>query len=217
MDVDVSDTVRELLLRLPVREAARHKLVALMSAPGRYYHNLSHIGTLWQRHCQFGAGTEFRAQAVELLIACAIAYHDAVYDTSRADNETVSAALWRKEAGSATRLTAAEIDWVTDTIEATSWHFGPRPTATVLDRARTWMLDLDLTPLGEPAEVFAHNTQLLRMEVPDLTEAAWNHQRLAFLAHADSYPRIFRSDVLADAFEAQARANIARELRGVIP
>ena len=74
------------------------------------------------------------------------------------------------------------------------------------------MLDLDLTPLGEPSAGFARNTKLLRLERPDLDDGAWERHLLAFLARLDAAPRLYRTPAVGAAFEVQAKANIAQAL-----
>jgi len=78
--------------------------------------------------------------------------------------------------------------------------------------ARAWMLDLDLTPLGERPEAFNANTEALRREYAHLSDQAWNQGRAAFLRGIAATPRLFRTPVLHTAFEPQARANFARDL-----
>ncbi len=212
MRAGLSNQIRELFLLLPVPCAARQKLVELMSSPERHYHNLDHVELLWTRHRRFAERTEYGSAGLETLIASAIAYHDAIYDPYQANNEDASARLWLQDAQTIEGFSESDIHWVGETIRATSWHFGPLPSETPRDRARIWMLDLDLTPLGEPPEQFERNTKRLRDEVAGLPAEEWDRQRLAFLANAASHPRIYRMQILADAFEAQARANIAREL-----
>jgi predicted metal-dependent HD superfamily phosphohydrolase len=77
-----------------------------------------------------------------------------------------------------------------------------------------WVLDLDLTPLGEADGDFDRNTELLRLEVPHLTEAQYDAGRLGFLRKLSDAPRVYRTPTLAAQFEAQARANFARQLVG---
>ena len=74
------------------------------------------------------------------------------------------------------------------------------------------MLDFDLTPIGECPAIFARDTQRLRAEHKHLDAAAWNRKRLGFLAQLATAPRLFRTSVIADAFEAPAQANLRREL-----
>jgi len=207
------DGADSLLAALPVARSAREDLRRRMSAADRRYHGLAHLAALWSRHRVLGRGTEFHAPPMERLIAGAIAFHDAVFDPTLADNERASAALWRDAAGAAGMLQRDEVDWVARTIEATSDHLGaPDAQRTPLERARLWVLDLDLTPLGEPPARFARNARLLRAEHAHLDDAAWERQSLGFLARLQAAPRLFRTPAIAAAFEARARTNIARVL-----
>jgi predicted metal-dependent HD superfamily phosphohydrolase len=189
----------------------RNDVVRRMAAPERHYHGLGHLAVLWTRHGRYGGGTPFVAPAASRLIACSIAFHDLIYDPLRRDNEHRSAALWRASAPA--DLSARDVDWVATTIEATADHLAPRPATTARARLVLWMLDLDLSPLGEAPGVFARNTSALRLEFRHMAYADWECGRLAFLRKLQAAPRIYRSAPLAAAFEAQARRNIAHELR----
>lgn len=205
--------VLDLLRHVPVPPAARRDLLHRMNAPGRLYHGMAHVALLWTRHRRLSRGTPFRAPRIERLIAAAIAYHDAVYVAARGDNEAASAALFRARAAAGGRMTRAERDWVAGTIAATADHLGaPAGRGRPLDRARLWMLDLDLTPLGERRAAFDRNTRLLRAEYAHLAEAEWEAGRLAFLARMAEQPRLYRTRRVADRFAARARANLARDL-----
>jgi predicted metal-dependent HD superfamily phosphohydrolase len=108
------------------------------------------------------------------------------------------------------------VEWVAGTIEATADHLIALPDTGMTPEAweaRAWMLDLDLAPLGEPADAFAMNSWPLRQKHAQLTDAAWEEGRLAFLKRLASAPRLFRSPLLALAFETQARAKITEALR----
>ncbi len=148
------------------------------------------------------------------LIASAIAYHDAIYNPKAADNEAQSAALWREDAANALVRTT-DMGWVSDTIRATADHFGYLENSCPHEAARIWMLDLDLTPLGEEAEDFARNTALLRLEYAHLSDFAWSSGRARFLEGLQSRPLLFRTPTLARRFEAAARANIAAALEAL--
>lgn len=199
---------------VPISDPARRELARRMRTPDRFYHRDEHPALLWQRHRSLGQDGAFHAPHLQRLIASAIAFHDAVLDTTRTDNEAASAALWREMAGAAGRLSPDEVDWVAVTIEATARHLAPWPAEHMLERARLWVLDLDLTPLGESVAIFARDTQRLRAEHMHLDAAAWNCKRQGFLAQLAKAPRLFRNDIIADAFEAQAQANLRRELAG---
>jgi predicted metal-dependent HD superfamily phosphohydrolase len=202
--------LHDLLATAALSSAARNMVLRQMATSQRHYHGLLHLATLWTRHRRFGIGTPFVAPAASRLIACAIAFHDVVYDATRRDNEHRSALLWRRYAPR--DLSPADIDWVAATIEATSDHLASRDASTQRGRLRLWLLDLDLTPLGEQPELFARNTRRLRAEYRHLREADWERGRLAFLRKLQAAPALFRSAPLAAAFERQARRNIAREL-----
>jgi len=205
-----SAALHDLLSTAALPEAARHAVLRRMGTAQRHYHGLGHLAVLWIRHRRFGGGTPFRAPRASRLIACSIAFHDVVYDARRRDNEHRSALLWRRHAP--VDLSRAEVDWVFDTIEATADHLAPRAALTAADRLRQWMLDLDLTPLGEPAELFDRNTRRLRTEYRHLAETDWQRNRTAFLHKLQAASKLYRSAPLAAAFERQARRNIARAL-----
>jgi predicted metal-dependent HD superfamily phosphohydrolase len=202
--------LHDLLSTAVLSEPARNIVVRQMATSRRHYHGLLHLSTLWTRHCRFGGGTPFLAPAATRLIACAITFHDAVYDARRRDNEHRSALLWRRYAPD--DLSPADVNWVAGTIEATADHLAWHDASTQRARLRLWLLDLDLTPLGEQPELFARNTRRLRAEYRHLAEADWQGGRLAFLRKLQAAPALFRSAPLAAAFEQQARRNIAREL-----
>jgi predicted metal-dependent HD superfamily phosphohydrolase len=202
--------LHDLLSTAALSATARNVVLRQMATSRRHYHGLLHLATLWTRHGRFGIGTPFLAPAATRLIACAIAFHDAIYDATRRDNEHRSALLWRRYAPP--DLSAADVNWVATTIEATADHLASRDASTPRARLRLWLLDLDLTPLGEQPELFARNTRRLRAEYRHLREADWERSRLAFLRKLQSAPALYRSAPLATAFEAQARRNIAREL-----
>src|SRR5208337_4032474 len=90
--------LHDLLSTAALSEAARNTVLRHMATSRRHYHGLMHLATLWTRHGRFGTGTPFLAPAATRLIACAIAFHDAVYDATRRDNEHRSALLWRRYA-----------------------------------------------------------------------------------------------------------------------
>jgi predicted metal-dependent HD superfamily phosphohydrolase len=205
-----------LLAHVPLSDRAKSELAAMMESDERHYHGVNHLALLWRRHRLHGAAEGLTAPEVETLIACAIAYHDCVYERGRRDNEARSAEVWMRASAGAP-LAEEDRNWVADTIRATADHLAypaPAPAASLRERARAWVLDLDLTPLGETDADFDRNTELLRLEVPHLTDAQYDAGRLAFLRRLSDAPRVYRTPTLAARFEAQARANFARQLVG---
>lgn len=201
-----------LLAQLPVVEPARRALRQRLGEPGRHYHGAWHVALLWRRHRHFGAGSFLVRPPWDRMIACAIAFHDAVYDVRRADNEAQSALLWRFHAG---MMAAPQRRWVEATIRATADHLGAGAlcgTRGPARLARAWLLDLDLTPLGERSSEFARNTRRLRREFAHLPEATWDAGRLAFLGGISARPSLFRTRALAAHFGCRARANLTHAL-----
>jgi predicted metal-dependent HD superfamily phosphohydrolase len=204
----------ELMGKLPVAPAVAAALATALADPARHYHGTAHIALLWRRHRRFGAGLPVSAEPWDTRIACAIAFHDAVYDPRRRDNEAASAALWR---AAAPAMEEAGQAWVEGTIRATADHLGAAPEPGMDPAAwaaRAWMLDLDLTPIGEAPAEFQANTARLRREYRHLDDTAWEAGRIGFLRMLAARPALYRSPPLAAAFEAAARANLARELAG---
>lgn len=191
----------DLLGQLHVGAEDRADLVAMLREPWRRYHGAGHAGLLWDRHLAHGGD---RADAVA---AHAIAYHDAVYVTGATDNEARSAALWQAHAeGLPVRLREA----VTRAILATADH-----AAAHRDPDAAWLVDLDLTPLGEPWPRFEASSRALREEAglpPDQPSLG----QIDFLRRLFALPRLYRSErhqaALWRAYEAPARANLRRLL-----
>jgi predicted metal-dependent HD superfamily phosphohydrolase len=205
-----------LLARVPLSGGAKAELSAMMASDERHYHGVGHLALLWRRHRLYAAAEGMDAPEIETLIACAIAYHDCVYERGRRDNEERSAEVWLR-ASAAAPLSEPDRNWVAATIRATADHLAypdPAADAPLRERARVWVLDLDLTPLGEADADFDRNTELLRLEVPHLSAAQYDAGRLGFLRKISDAPRVYRTPTLAAQFEAQARANFARQLAG---
>ena len=211
----------ELLAHVPVSDSLKVELSAKMSAPNRFYHGIGHLAQLWRTHRSYAVEEGLTSPEIERLLACAIAFHDCVFDSSRRDNEAFSAKFWMR-ASVGSPLDAADRLWVAETILATRDHLGydaakrveNTAVARLRERARIWALDLDLTPLGRSPAEFDLDTALLRSEAAQMTDAEWEAGRLSFFRRTAQAPQIFRSPTLAAIFEAPARSNLARYLRG---
>ena len=208
------DGLRDLLAAVPLPDDCKNALHAQMSASDRHYHGTDHLALLFDRHRPFAPEAGLDGAAQTRLIACAVAFHDCIYDSSRGDNEERSAQAWLEASAD---LDAGERTWVADTIRATGDHlaYGLRAGAGAPggpEALRLWMLDLDLTPFGEAPDVFDYNALLLRAEAPQLDDAAFETARLRLLRRFADAPVIYRTPALADRFDAPARENLARHL-----
>ncbi|MFC7473383.1 hypothetical protein ACFQS7_03400 [Dankookia sp. GCM10030260] len=193
--------------------AVRTDLIRRMAAPWRSYHGLQHLTVLWARHLRFGRTGPMRRPRVARLIAAAILFHDAILVPGAEDNEARSADLWRLAARQLRGFTPAEIAWVTGTILATADHLNTPVPRGECGMTRLWLLDLDLSPIGEEPATFDRNGRGLRAEARHLDDAAFTQGQRAFLSRLGAAPRLLRHPQLHAAFESRARANIGRELR----
>lgn len=203
----------DLFAALPLSGVAMQDLMRRMKDPRRHYHGLAHLDLMWARHLRYVAGSGLR-DADGLPIALAIAFHDAVYESGRSDNEARSAALWLAVSADGAVCGEAERLWVADTILATADHLAASLDPSVPEhRARQWLLDLDLTPLGEAPDVFDANMADLAAEMPDGSPRQRRERLLAVLRGFAAARPLYRSPILGAAFETPAGDNILRHLR----
>ena len=207
--------LQDLLDETPLDDVVKDRLFHEMSRPERHYHGVGHLQDLWRLHRRYAGRAGLSGPEADRLVACAIAWHDSVYDVDRSDNEERSAEAWLA-ASAGTTLTQADRQWVAATIQATHDHLAyappPQMAATMRERLRLWVLDLDLTPLGAPPAVFDRNTRHLRLENSAKSETAWRTSIAAFKRRLLDAPHIYRTPELAAIYEARARSNMQRHL-----
>ena len=205
----------DLLARLPISDSAKVDLSHRMAEPWRRYHTRHHLALLWERHQCHSLRDGSLERQFDTLIASAIAFHDAVYVGGARDNESRSAALWLDVSATAEGLSEDDRLWVADTICATADHVHAAATLDLTDArsyARRWMLDLDLTSLGEAPEVFDHNMTLLAAELPHLDGAQQHAVLLSGLRHFATARPLYACAALADTFGESAQNNLRRHL-----
>jgi predicted metal-dependent HD superfamily phosphohydrolase len=210
--------LQDLFDHVPLTDAAKAQLFDEMSRPDRLYHGIGHLETLWLRHRLYSPRVGLATPAINTLVACAIAYHDSVFDFSKSDNEERSADYWL-EVSAHSSLSDKDREWVAKTIRATKDHLAYAPdtkksvaAARLRERARMWVLDLDLTPLGEPPDIFQANTRLLRSENKHLSDKEWDAGLSVFRNRFLSAPQIYRFRELSEIYDASARRNLAQSL-----
>jgi predicted metal-dependent HD superfamily phosphohydrolase len=170
------------------------------SQPHRRYHTLQHLGECLQRLDEV-AGLAERPDEVEL----ALWFHDAIYQTQRADNETRSA-CWARAGMTAAGLDETQAARVYDMVMATHHeHAAGTPDARLV-------ADIDLSILGATPARFDEYEKQVREEyawVPTTLYRIRRRQLLhGFLARNDIYATTpFRST-----HEQQARENLGRSL-----
>jgi predicted metal-dependent HD superfamily phosphohydrolase len=184
----------------PEHERVLAEVVGAYTAPGRHYHDLGHVlDCLRKADGVYERLTEGRA------VDAALFFHDAVYDPTRSDNEECSADLAERHLramGEGATFIAIVRDLVMDTRHVTS------PASN----DGRYVVDIDLSILGEAANRFDGYERAIRREYAHVPEEAFRAGRAKVLRQFLDRPRIYGTDVFRDRYEAAARANLARSL-----
>jgi predicted metal-dependent HD superfamily phosphohydrolase len=177
-------------------------------APTRHYHGVRHIRWVVHHGRELAESTVPPLEAGDLdAVVAAAFFHDAVYDTSRSDNESASARLAARALG--------EIGWdrpaiehVASMIEATANHRVER----LDDAATSVLVAADLAVLAAEPAPYVDYTRAVRREYAHLDDEAWRSGRSAFIRTTLDSAHIFPSALGLDVWERRARANLSAEL-----
>lgn len=177
-------------------------LATRYAEPHRHYHTGAHVRALLHHLSSHLA----LAHAPEL-VAAAILFHDAIYDTRRQDNEALSADLARKSL-TALRWPKEQVEKVAALVLATAHHQPSQRDADSL-----LFLDLDLSILGASVEVYDAYRTAIRQEFGWVEAGAYRAGRSRVLRAFLEREHIFSTPELRRAWEDAARRNLSRELR----
>jgi predicted metal-dependent HD superfamily phosphohydrolase len=175
-------------------------LASAYAAPERVYHTADHI-----EHClaHFQHHREIAGQPAQIEIA--LWFHDAIYDTRRADNEQRSADWARNFLGRA-RVEPACIERIGALIIAT------RHNAAVDDPDQQLLIDIDLGILGQSSAAFAVHDAAIRREYAWVPWPRYVEARVAVLTGFLNRSSIYSTPRFVARCEAQARRNIAHAI-----
>lgn len=182
--------------------AVRDELIARYGEPHRRYHAMAHIEDCLT---QISASADLTADQRDML-ETAIWFHDAIYDPTRNDNEAASADLARERlsADGADPAFVAEVERL---ILLTAGH-----SVSDGDTLGARLVSIDLSILGaEPARYDAY-ARAIREEYAHVPEPFYRAGRATIMTRFLDSPALFADPVWAERYEAQARANIAREI-----
>ena len=182
--------------------AVRDELIARYGEPHRRYHTMTHIEDCL---AQVAASTDMD-DGQRALMDAAIWFHDAVYDATRSDNEAESAKL---AAGRLASNGASEafIDEVSRLILLTAGH-SVQPD----DALGARLVSIDLSILGAGPDRYDAYAAAIRDEYAHVPEPLYRPGRAAVLSRFLASRRLFADPVWAERYEAQARANLIREI-----
>lgn len=179
-------------------------LTRYYSAPERRYHNLHHVAEVLRLLGQFETDT-----VDDDALRFAAWFHDAVYDTRKDTNEEESAALAVRALGELS-VPPPKIDLVRRLVLATKRHEAEDEMPGL-----GLFLDADLSILGADAETYLAYSEAIREEYAWVPDAAYREGRVRVLTNFLRRERLYYTAPLAERLEAQARRNLADEIRAL--
>ena len=200
--LDWSAAWRDLALPVP-SPAVLDALLRAWAEPHRRYHTLQHLAECLALFERERALAERPGE-----VALALWFHDAVYDTSRHDNEAASAA-WASRVLHGAGASGEVVERVQSLILATC-HDGVPATAD----ARL-LVDIDLAILGAAPARFDEYERQIRAEYAFVPEARFRTKRAEILRGFLERPALYVTAALAGRLEATARANLAQAIAGL--
>src|SRR5215470_7732765 len=187
-----------------VIERSFNSLVEYYSEKDRAYHDLSHIQSL----LSLSESLLDKIQNRDALYF-AIWFHDVIYDTKRSDNEEKSAEF-AAEALASLGVPEQTNAIVQEMILATKHH-----RAANLSWDMEAFLDLDTSILGAPQEIYKDYSQAIRKEYSWVHDSLYREGRMKVLNDFLGRERIYYTEEIGAKYEAQARRNIAEEIRAL--
>ena len=181
--------------------AARHR----HGEAHRRYHDWSHVAALAR-----GLAAHRSLFADHRAAALAILYHDAIYDPRSGTNEADSADLLvRERRGREPDGTLMRAEAM---VRATAGHAVPDALSGPDRTDCAAFLDLDLGILAAAPDAYDRYAANVRAEYAFVPDEAWRAGRAGVLTGFLGRDRLYLADDLHTAWDAPARANVAREL-----
>lgn len=175
-------------------------LLERWSEPHRAYHALSHLDAALVNL------DEFELASTELdIIEWALWFHDAIYDPTAADNEERSAVLAHEQIDH--HLPVSTVDEVARLVRLTAGH-----VVDPGDRIGGIMIDIDLSILGAPSDVYAAYAIGVRHEYSHRNDDDFREGRGTFLEAMLARDQIFNTPRGIELWEIRTRTNLVTEL-----
>ena len=176
------------------------KLVERYSEPHRRYHTTRHLQECFA-HLEEVRSFAEQASEVEL----ALWFHDAIYVTTRTDNEKLSAE-WARGSALSAGLSTDQAERIAGLVMAT------KHDAVPVGRDAAVLVDIDLAILGADAARFDEYEVQIREEYAWVPESSYRNARRKILQHFLDRERIYNTEFFQAAHEIRARENISRSL-----
>jgi predicted metal-dependent HD superfamily phosphohydrolase len=173
------------------------------SEKGKHYHNLQHLDHMFSELNSIKSKLENYTG-----VSFSVFYHDVVYDAALKSNEEKSAEL------AESRLQKLNIDQnlitkVSGQIIATKSHRESDDSDT------NYILDADLSILGQDAETYREYTQKIRKEYSLYPDLLYKPGRKKVLRHFLELDSIFKTEDFREKYEKRARENILFEIESL--
>jgi predicted metal-dependent HD superfamily phosphohydrolase len=176
------------------------KLVSGWRSFGRRYHTLDHLAACLRELDGTKRCAEHPAE-----VEAALWFHDAVYRTWRRDNEARSAA-WARRFLAAQGAAPAAVERIERFVLAT------QHTANALSGDAALVVDIDLSILGQPPDVYDEFERNVRREYWWVRKRRYCSARVAILSSFLGRTRIYHWPDFVERYEAPARANVQRAI-----
>lgn len=173
------------------------------SESNRFYHNIHHLNNFIEQLLPIKDQIEDWTTMI-----FSIAYHDIIYNTLKQDNEEKSAAL-ADERLTEVMYPAAQKEKCRRQILATKQHTANDDTDT------NYFTDADLSILGYDKSTYQLYTEQIRKEYKFYPDLLYKPGRKKVLKDFLAMNPIFKTEHFRNKFEAQAKINIAEELRSL--
>lgn len=174
------------------------ELIAAHAQKHRAYHTLDHIAACL-RHLDTIQNEMDKPEEVEM----ALWFHDAVYEPFSSTNEEDSAewaADWLQERGAENAVITRIADHILDTKS--------HDTPDSLDGR--YMLDIDLSILGTPPDIYDEFELNVRREYKRVPGFIFRKKRKAILEGFLAREQIYATEYFREKLERQARVNLVR-------
>lgn len=185
---------------LPQSEECFDSLHAAYSERHRHYHSVSHIKAMLH-HLDSVLSLVEHPQEVEL----AIWFHDAIYKPLSSTNEADSAS-WCKKFLAQNQYDGAKINLINDLIMATLHNHEVNKNDEML------LVDIDLSILGSPAEVYDEFEKNIRKEYSIVPSFIFRKKRKKLLQAFIDRDSIFNHEHFKIKYEQLARDNMCRAI-----
>ncbi|HPF90199.1 MAG: hypothetical protein H6590_02985 [Flavobacteriales bacterium] len=171
------------------------------SAPGRHYHDLSHIEDL---HDQLQEYRDLLDDPDPVLLATV--YHDLIIHVTRSDNEQRSADAMRRSLSVVAGMPQATV------ARASAHILGTKTHELSLDPDTNYFTDADLSILGSSRERYAKYAAQVRQEYGRFPDLLYKPGRRNVLRRFLGMANIFKTDRYSQRLELSAKENLQWEL-----